>query len=305
MNKELALELLQECGIKGNPNGKGEFPLNFCMFHEHNFGSPSLQVNLAKEVFYCYSCHQAGHIRRIFYQNGISAEFLYEGINTHDDFYTRLQDAVKDLEMPPEEVNNAESSELTEFRFLHPYLLRRGYSKELLVRNRIGFDRRSIRVTIPVYHDGRYFGCIKRSVTDVTPKYVYPKNFQKSALVYAPSVIKIKDKGIEIWTEGSLDALKAAQHGYYAKAILGCSISKRQLAMLEESPREIVLALDNDQAGWKGLDELLSATSRFDISILRFPQGIKDLGELSEEQLDYALKNRINRLELLDLSEIV
>lgn len=300
IDRDIVLELLAECGFEGRANYKGEMPLQFCPFHEHNFNSPSLQINVDKTVFYCYSCHTSGNIRRIFYHFGIGDEYLGGGINTDNDFEKRLQQAVNSFEMPLEERNVSDSSELRSYQFIHQYLLRRGYSRELIVRNRIGFDKGSTRITIPVFHNGAYFGCIKRTVLDIHPRYVYPANFQKSALIYAPKCVKVLSPDVEIWCEGPLDALKAAQHGYIAKAILGCAISRVQIQYLEETPREVILALDNDEPGQRGVSELLRLTNRFDISILRYPDGIKDIGEMTNEQLDWSVLNRKNRLSYLD-----
>lgn len=300
IDRDIVLDLLAECGFDGRANHKGEMPLQFCPFHEHNFNSPSLQINVDKIVFYCYSCHTSGNIRRIFYHFGIGDEYLGGGISTDEDFEKRLQQALNNFEMPTEEQNVSDQSELQSYRFIHPYLLKRGYTKELIVRNRIGFDKGSTRITVPVFSNGHYYGCIKRTVLDIHPRYVYPANFQKSALLYSPHPIEIIHNEVELWCEGSLDALKAAQHGYIAKAILGCSISKVQIQYLEESPREIVLALDNDEPGQRGISELLRLTNRFDISILQYPEGTKDVGEMTKEQLDWAVTNRKNRLIHLD-----
>jgi DNA primase len=297
MSQEIILELLAECGIKGRPNGKGELPLSFCCFHEHHFRSPSLSVNIKNGAFYCFACQETGHIRRIFYHNGVEFGDFYNSIKEEGDFTLKLSEALKESILLEDEINAANVTELERFRYFHPYLPTRGYNKEVILSNQIGFDKDTARVTIPIWFNGTYYGCIKRTVLNQLPKYMYPKNLQKSAILYQAKTQKNKHGEIGLWTEGSLDALKSAQYGMPANSILGCIFSHKQLAYFNKTPWFKMVALDNDEPGIKGTQNLLERTGRTDLSIFRYPEGKKDLGELTEDEFKWGVENAYNRLE--------
>lgn len=296
MSDDLTLELLSQCGMGGRPNYKGELPLNYCPFHEHNYRSPSISVNVTKKTFVCFACWEKGHIRRLFYHFGIETGDLYNFIKKESDFEIELNKLLADSELPEMERNNADPGELAGYRFLHPYLLERGFSREIIIRNRIGFDKNTVRATIPIFYKGKYYGTIKRTVLDVQPRYLYPDNLQKSAILYCPRPVELVDGTVEIWCEGSLSALRIAQAGYIAKAILGCQISLKQLKELESSKRRIILALDADDPGVHGTNDILQRTGRYDIDVFAYPAGVSDPGEATVEQIHEGVKNANNRL---------
>lgn len=296
MDAEHLAGLIEECGFKGRPNGYGELPLQFCPFHSHNFRSPSFQINLQKRLYCCYSCGAGGHIRRLLYHFDIP---LFDGINTQEEYVDKLQNLANDLkkefQLDESEINQADEKELSNYRYFHPYLLERGFTREIILRNKIGFNKENATITIPIYFKDVYYGALQRTVINSIPKYIYPKNLQKSSLFYEPIPVKLEDEEVEIYVEGPLDALKIAQFGYRVRAILGCQMSGTQLRMMENSPHKIILALDNDDPGHKGIEDILQRTHRPDIEILQLPEGIKDPGEMNKEDFDNVLTNRLNR----------
>jgi len=294
-NTDLILELLDQCGMSGKPNYKGEMPLQFCCFHNHNFGSPSLQINVFNGAYYCYSCHCKGNIRKIFYEYGIENPFDDNKIHEHSDFEKELGLSLTKLfDLPEEEKNHADVNELKDYRYYHPYLLERGFSKEILKLNNVGFDKETCRVTIPIHFNGKYHGCVKRTVIDELPRYVQQCNMQKSSILYIPKLVNVNDDKKIFIVEGNLDALKVAQFGSKAASILGCHISKVQLAYLDKLGLDIVLALDNDEPGKEGIKDVLSRTRNFNISVLQFPKGVKDLGDIkTQEEFDSLVKNNL------------
>ena len=73
------------------------------------------------------------------------------------------------------------------------------------------------------------------------------------------------------------------QHGYSAVAVLGASVSPTQINLIGTlHPNEVVLALDNDDAGKKGMNKATIAMSnRFMLSYLKLPKQYKDVQEIS------------------------
>jgi DNA primase len=297
-NLDLILDLLSQCGIKGKPNHKLDMPLNFCPFHDHNYRSGSLCVNPGKQQFICYVCGAGGSIRKIFYQAGLDVGDLYSQIKTKDDFSLALAEMLKDFIPKEEEKNKSDISEIEKYSYSHPYLINRGFTKEILAKNYVGFNRENARVTIPILFNGKYHGVIQRTVVDEMPRYLYPENLQKSILTYNAKPLELKNNDVEIWCEGSLDALKAAQCGYRARAILGGFVSTHQLKMINNSPKTIILAFDNDKAGNDATNNLLDRTPKANIYVFKHGDH-KDIGELNQEQLDKGVNDAMHRLEYL------
>ena len=94
--------------------------------------------------------------------------------------------------------------------------------------------------------------------------------------------------------EGALDAMWLDQHGYPSAAILGAMVSRSQADLISSlNPSELVLCLDNDEAGQKGISKAtLDMNGRFLLSYLNLPKEYKDVQEIrSRNQLTKILKN--------------
>ena len=118
--------------------------------------------------------------------------------------------------------------------------------------------------------------------TQAIPKYLFSKGFSKSKTLFG--IDKIKDVETLYIVEGALDCMWLSQHGYSAVALLGASLSKKQIELLSAlRVNEIVLALDNDEAGSKGMEKAtLDMGNRFLISYLNIPKKYKDLQEITD-----------------------
>ena len=96
-------------------------------------------------------------------------------------------------------------------------------------------------------------------------------------------------------TEGALDAMWLNQLGYQAVALLGMQMSKVQEDLILQLPsKEIILCLDNDQAGEKGRDYILTRLGgRVNISYLKLPTGYKDVQEVKNyDTIKETIENR-------------
>ena len=83
-------------------------------------------------------------------------------------------------------------------------------------------------------------------------------------------------------------SLRTRGHIKNVVAILGWHISDEQVQKLKDKGvTTVVSALDNDKAGNKGTEYLKQffRVIRFD-----YPEGIKDAGEMSEQQLKTAIR---------------
>ena len=145
---------------------------------------------------------------------------------------------------------------------------------------------------IPVQDQKKdYVGWIYRRQNAV-PKYMFSKGFKKSQVLFG--VDKIQDFNKLFVVEGALDCMWLNQNGYPSVAILGASVSKKQLGLISSlNPSEVVLSLDNDTAGAKGISKAtFDMEGRFLLSYLILPKKYKDVQEIrNKDVLDKVMRN--------------
>lgn len=126
------------------------------------------------------------------------------------------------------------------------------------------------------------------------PKYLYSKGFKKSRSLFGVHLLPPTVDKLYI-TEGALDTIWLDLHGYNSVAILGAIISKAQIDLISTlHPSEVVLCLDNDTAGQKGINNaMLDMSDRFLVSFIKIPNGYKDVQDIRQStQLHKVLENK-------------
>jgi DNA primase len=297
---------LRQYGFKGSTNSTGQF-ITTCPFCGK---TAKFYINVKNGLYKCFrgSCQRKGKISS-----------LIKGLSIVNDSVLKKGT----LFAPKEEHKySAEEQELSSYNKLHKYILDRGFDKQFLISNRIGYDQETCAITIPIYLDGKYLGVIRRAVLpDVTPKYSYPKELPKKSIIYAPYRMQLdlasglyktlyKTNDLVI-VEGSLDALKCLQNGYMSVATLGCNVSKDGLERISElcSKYELnpVILFDNDEAGEDGLLNILNKQTWFSCKVARFDtldvscyddsMVKKDPGELSAKELEQIIAGQKTKLQ--------
>ena len=127
-------------------------------------------------------------------------------------------------------------------------------------------------------------------------KYIYNTGFRRSktlAGVYSGSSVLV--------VEGFLDMLKARQNGVQSVvAVLGWKMSDKQKSkLIHRGIKTIVCGLDNDQAGEKGYNYLLSL-KEFKVVRLKYPDGIKDFGDVDSKIFCKYIKKQLAKYNLLE-----
>ena len=89
--------------------------------------------------------------------------------------------------------------------------------------------------------------------------------------------------------EGAFDVLRMWQAGFPAVGILQASLSEYQMSLIEKLPfNRVVVATDSDEAGRRVADKLARRLSRCkEVFMLEYPPGVKDAGDMSDEQLQH------------------
>lgn len=191
--------------------------------------------------------------------------------------------------------------ELDSYRYIHPYMYKRGLTDEVIEMFDIGYDKETQCITFPIRDiQGNVLFIAKRSVK--TKFFNYPKGVEKPLYGLYELYLCDYPDGYEdydgVWHEVShfpsevivcesmLDALVFWTVGKYAVALNGLG-NDLQFKQLRELPcRKIILATDMDERG-------LSARKRIRFNMKNtkiiteyfFPKGRKDANDCTKEEL--------------------
>lgn len=163
----------------------------------------------------------------------------------------------------------------------------------------LGFDEKKNQAIIPITEDGVPTGLIRRRLSKVGNRYIYPskeEGFFRNEHLFG--LDRCTGNGLYI-VEGPVDCLKVHQAGYNGVAVLGAYLSDTQSRrLLEYDPDYLVLMTDEDMGG-----ELLS-THIYENFPLRhmyavtLPNGRKDPGECTTWEIWEAIEHKISLLTL-------
>ena len=184
-------------------------------------------------------------------------------------------------------------SELDGYRYLHPYMTKRGLKPQIIELFDIGFDKGSNCITFPVKDEkGNVLLVARRSV--VTKWFNYPSQSTKPVYgLYEYEHFKNDpnfstfDRNAVVVCESMLDALVVWGWGMFAVALngLGTDFQFKQLSQM--SCRKLILATDNDDRGRAARTTICRGVrgklvTQFDYST--YPAGKKDMNDLTEEE---------------------
>lgn len=194
-------------------------------------GKKNLEVNVSKNAFNCWSCHQSGTIRQLLdkYSNDTSWKALPEFR-----YVPAGEEAVveKELNYPKETVPFYLDQKTAEY-----LTVTRGISREELVRRKVSYvysegETYHNHVCFPFYEDGRLVGACLQDMR--SKRY---RNLGK--LDFVPYGEFVDPMYPVVITEGVYDALS----GTNAIPMLTTQINRKTLAFV--AGRKVVLAVDN------------------------------------------------------------
>jgi len=132
------------------------------------------------------------------------------------------------------------------------------------------------RIIIPFLQDGRIIFLQGRRLDPEQPKYLHLK---RPVPLFNADALTELEKGKKIYiAEGVFDAMMLEQNGYKAVGILGVNNFKPDYTDLFKG-LDVVLALDNDEAGERGTNELAKMfyLKGQGVNSKQLPDGIKDI----------------------------
>ena len=246
-----------------------------CPFHEDQVDSCA--INTDKGVWICFAgCGQGTLYSFLMKYLHISYEesqqLVIKGQVNFD--INLFDDLVEDENIMPELAFPFKQG------FVPEWIFDRGFNKETLGKWGCGIDTWN-GLVIPIEDkDTRLVGWVTRKEFG-TPKYLYSKGLRKSKVLFGQHHLQQKTPFVCI-TEGTLDTMWLDQNGFSSVAILGASLSKSQEELFSSlQTEELVLCLDNDEAGQIGLNKAMACLSKnFVVSYIKIPKEYKDVQDV-------------------------
>lgn len=216
-----------------------------CKCPHHEDRTASLQFNIDKGLWVCFSCGRKGNAKSLFGDGFREPEPDIEAVIAQLDLIEQAATAAPRLTMP--------ESALKRFSFPNDYWTGRGFSDTIIKAFQLGYDPLENDAIIPVrYPDGELIGVIRRKLeNDFGPKYMYPKGFPRRTTMFGAWLVAKSTTDHVAIVEGSVDAMAVWAAGIPAVAQYGSSISKEQVVMLRRlGINRVTLFYDDDKAGW-------------------------------------------------------
>lgn len=213
-----------------------------CPWHEDN--TASLQFNVKKGLWVCFSCHRKGNAKSLFGENFREPDVDIESVIAQLNLLESVE-ARNPVKILPE-------ATLKRYAFPTDYWKDRGFSDNTIKAFQLGYDPIENDAIIPVRNiSGGLLGIIRRRLEiDAMPKYMYYKGFPRKESLFASWLVSKQTTDHVAITEGSLDAVSVWQAGVPAVAQFGSSISREQVVLLRKlGVTKVTLFYDNDRAG--------------------------------------------------------
>lgn len=176
-----------------------------------------------------------------------------------------------------------DESILNRYMYYHPYMWKRGLSKEVVDRFGVGYDKDYNSITFPVWDEsGNLVMITSRSVAS---KYFHIEK-NKDKPVYLLNFVN-QDKIDKVYvTESQINALTLWSWGYPAIALFGTGSSHQYDILNKSGIRNYVLCFDGDLAGDKGKNRFIK-NIRKDVLVSHkvIPNG-KDVNDLTKQQFE-------------------
>jgi DNA primase len=173
--------------------------------------------------------------------------------------------------------------ELKEYRYYHPYMYARKLTNEVIQKFDVGFDASTNSLTFPIKDEkGKCLFVARRSV--IGKYFNYPPSVGKP--VYGLYELP-KNIDEVIVCESMINCLTCYVYERPAVALNGTGTQYQIDQLKKLNCRKLILALDPDNAGRKGMLKLYNALK--DYKIITFLKGIpegNDINDLSKEQFD-------------------
>ena len=255
---------------------------------------PSAGISKRDGIFHCFTCGETHSLQEVIshcfgHTDDIVGGFGWEWLLKN--FLTVSVEERKSIDLDfsrnksyqPNVNKYVDESELDKYRYYHPYMWKRKMNTNVVDIFDIGYDEDTECITFPVRDiNGNCLFVARRSVK--TKFFNYPSGTEKPVYgLYELSKLAAYPKEIII-CESMIDAITCWVYGKYAVALNGLG-NDLQFSQLNKMPcRKFILATDNDEAGKKARKRLRTYIKNKLITEYVFPEGKKDINDLSLEE---------------------
>lgn len=277
-----------------------------CPFHGDK--NPSLMINLDEAKFFCFGCQAHGStfdLVRLMYPSYDTFKVVQtiKRAVVHGDGKNQqiVQVEEKKLNMLAVRDYYYNLPEVDWRRVRDPcreYMKERGFKMSTLndAGARINATD-AYKIVFPVLDNGAFRGYVGRTIDpeiEKQRKYIYNTGFRRSKTLcgaYGGEAVLV--------VEGFMDMLKARQCGVESVvAILGWKMSEQQKnKLLHRGIKTVVCGTDNDAAGRKGY-KYLCDLGVFKVVRLRYPKGVKDFGDISQEVYNSRIYSQLQKYRI-------
>lgn len=277
-----------------------------CPFHEDI--NPSMRICLTDGSFFCFGCEAKGNaldfVRKVHPElNELQACVLLEQILNSKEVKTLNVKYRKKRRLQNKQALNEAHDYYYGLRSIDWNDIHTKEEHEVLQHmKQRGFNERALNIAqcrtnyniaypfiFPILDNGEFKGWVGRTMNKYVEKkrkYLYNDGFRKRDTLCG----NYEQNKVVFICEGFMDYLSLRTRGHLKNvvAILGWHISDEQVQKLKDrGVTTVVSALDNDSAGNKGTEYLKQF---FNVIRFAYPDGIKDAGEMSEQQLKTAIR---------------
>ena len=277
---------------------------------------PSAGIRKEDGVFHCFACGETHSLQEVIsycfgnYDDILGKEgwkwllknFAITQVEQRNDIVIDCDRKVAKIEKQKRLNAFVSDDILDKYRYIHPYMYKRGLTDEIIELFDIGYDEETDCITFPIRDIyGNCLGVARRSTHG---KYFnYPNGFEKPLYglyeLYQQCIDNpiIDKNGIRngfsrsynfddvIVCESMLDALSFWTVGKYAVALNGLG-SEMQFEQLRDlSCRTIILCTDMDEAGLKARQKLKKQLYNKIVMQYFLPEGRKDANDCTKSEL--------------------
>ena len=269
-----------------------------CPFHsggQEEHGSCFIRKN--DGVFHCFGCDEKGSFLK-FVAGCFGASEDYAKKWILDNFSAEIIEKQVFMDDPIRIGVNQKTHVILDESILDnyltwtPYLAQRKLSREICELFKIRYDPKYRQVIFPTYDiKGNLVMLPKRSID--TKTFYLDKDVEKP--VYCLNYIVKNNYKTAVITEGPFDCLTGWEYGYPTCATFG-KISDYQISQLNKSCITVLYAMfDNDEAGRRFTKTLKSKLDKRIIIVdVKFPDGKKDINDLSKDEFVKIIKEAAN-----------
>lgn len=204
----------------------------------------------------------------------------------------------------PEEYKIFKKEDLRKYLYRSSYLAGRGITEEIQRMFGVGYDTENKSVMLPWFDIEGYIINAKFRSTKSKYFYYFPDGQRIKQHLYG--LYQVLQSGVPevlFITESEIDTLYLWSMGIKSVALGGASISDKQVKLLHRLGASIVIATDNDGAGFRCAHSIRDNLAKhLKVSRLRLPESCKDVNDLYKLGEARAMKILTTRIEDFSLS---